>query len=77
VATGVDKITGHAGREPAKVDTRMTVTQLDTLQHLTCRLNAAALAVRALGTDADHRAVDELITDVASDLSAFGREVAR
>jgi hypothetical protein len=55
----------------------MTITQLDTLQHLTRRLNAAALAVRALGNDADHQAVDELITDVASDRGALGREVAR
>lgn len=31
VATGVDKITGHAGREPAKVDTRMTVSRTDIL----------------------------------------------
>jgi hypothetical protein len=42
----------------------MTVTQLDNLQHIARRLNAARLAVRALGTDADHQAVEELILDV-------------
>jgi len=31
VATGVDKITGHAGREPAKVDTGMTISRIDLL----------------------------------------------
>ena len=31
MATGVDKITVHAGREPAKVDTRMTVSRIDIL----------------------------------------------
>lgn len=31
VATGVDQITGHAGREPAKVDTRMIVSRSDIL----------------------------------------------
>jgi hypothetical protein len=31
VATGVAKITGHAGLEPAKVDTRMTLSRSDIL----------------------------------------------
>ena len=31
MATGVAKITGHAGREPAKVDSRMTVSRIDIL----------------------------------------------
>jgi hypothetical protein len=31
VATGVAKITGHAGREPAKVDSCMTVSCIDIL----------------------------------------------
>jgi hypothetical protein len=31
VATGVDKITGHAGRKPAKVDTGMTISRIDLL----------------------------------------------
>jgi hypothetical protein len=53
---------------------RCSSTQLDALQHLARRLNAAALAIRALGTDAGHQAVEELITDVADDLS---HEVAR
>jgi hypothetical protein len=53
----------------------MTVAQLDDLQHIARRLNAASLAVRALGTDADHQAVEELILDVVRD--ALGGEVAR
>jgi hypothetical protein len=31
VVTGVDKTTGHAGRDPAKADTRMTVSRSDIL----------------------------------------------
>jgi hypothetical protein len=40
VATGVDEITGHAGREPAKVDTRMTVSRIGILvqNHVTIAL---------------------------------------
>jgi hypothetical protein len=58
-------------------ETTMTVTQLDTLQNLTRRLNAASLAVRALGVDAGHQAVEELIVDAVHDLDALSREVAR
>ena len=76
MATGVDKTTGHAGREPAKVDTRMTVSQLDQLQKIARRLNVASLAVRAMGVDADHQAVEELLIDAAGDLSTLSGEVA-
>jgi hypothetical protein len=48
VATGVDEITGHAGREPAKVDTRMTVSRIDILVE-----NHVSIALLQLPTCAD------------------------
>jgi hypothetical protein len=46
----------------------MTVTQFDDPQHIARRLNAASLAVRALGTDAAHQAVEEALTDINEEL---------
>ena len=53
----------------------MTTTQLDTLQRLARRVNAASLAVGALGDGPDHDAVAELLVDIAGDLRAFAGEV--
>jgi hypothetical protein len=65
------------GREPAKVDTAMTVSQLDQLQKLTRKINLASLAVRALGADADHQAVEEQLVDALGDLERIGEESPR
>lgn len=54
----------------------MTVSQIDTLQKLARRINAPSLAGRALGTDADHEAVDELLLDIHDELRALTGEVA-
>jgi hypothetical protein len=49
----------------------MTVHQFDQLQHLARRLDVATLAVRALGTDARHHAVEDVLGEIHDDLRAF------
>jgi hypothetical protein len=56
------------------VDTAKTVSQLDQLQKLTRKVNLASLAVRALGADADHQAVEEQLVDVLVHPRALGGE---
>jgi hypothetical protein len=53
----------------------MTVSQIDQLQKIGQRINAASLAVRALGTDADHQCVEERLADIFDDLRALAGEV--
>jgi hypothetical protein len=53
----------------------MNVSQLDQLQKIARKVNLASLAVRALGIDADHQAVEEQLVDVLCDLSALADEV--
>jgi hypothetical protein len=55
----------------------MTVSQIDQLQKLARRINAASLAVRALGDDSDHQAVEEALSEVHDDLRVFAGELAR
>jgi hypothetical protein len=54
----------------------MTVAQIDSLQKIARTINAASLAVRALGTDADHQCVEEQLADISDDLRALAGEVA-
>ena len=49
----------------------MTIEQVDALQRLARRLNAASLAVSALGADPVHDAVADTVLDVARELEAF------
>ena len=50
---------------------RLTVDTVDTLQNFARRLQAASLAVGALGTSSDHGAVAELVFDLSCELRAF------
>jgi hypothetical protein len=70
VATGVEKITGHAGREPAKVDTRMESLAVEPLAR-----KALLLQTAVAGLIASHKvepqlacALDELAGEVAAGL---------
>jgi hypothetical protein len=53
----------------------MTTSQLDQLQSLACRVNLCSLAVRALGTDADHQAVEEVLVAVVGELQTLAEVV--
>ena len=71
VATGVVKITGHAGRDPAKVDTAM----LDSLAAEPLARKALLLQSAIAGLIASHKvtpqlacALDELAGEVAAGL---------
>jgi hypothetical protein len=80
VATGVDKITGHAGREPAKVDTAMlTSVAAEPLPRKALLLQSAIA-----GLIASHEvepqlacALDELAGEVAAGLLDVVERVAR
>jgi hypothetical protein len=80
VATGVDKITGHAGREPAKVDTAMlTSVAAEPLPR-----KALLLQPAIAGLVASHEvepqlacALDELAGEVAAGLLDVVERVAR
>jgi hypothetical protein len=80
VATGVNKITGHAGREPAKVDTAM----LSSLAAEPLARKALLLQSAIAGLIPSHKvepqlacALDELAGEVAAGLLAVVRQVAR
>jgi len=62
------RIAGHTVRNPNTVESSMTTTQRDYLQKLSRRLDVIALAVGALGIDAQHQAVEELVLDLGHDL---------
>src|SRR5438093_5815741 len=51
--------------------------QLDELQKIARKVNLTSLAVRALGSDADHQAVEEQLVDVLVDLSRARRRGGR
>jgi hypothetical protein len=55
----------------------MTVSPIDSLQKIARRISAASLAVRALGDDSDHQAVEEALSEVHDDLRVFAGELAR
>jgi hypothetical protein len=46
----------------------MTVSQIETLQKLARRINAASFAVRALDTTPDHEAIEGLLIDIGGEL---------
>jgi hypothetical protein len=50
--------------------------QLDQLQKIARKVNLASLAVRAMGADADHQAVEEQLVNILVDLRAPVGEVA-
>jgi hypothetical protein len=55
----------------------MTTAQVDTLQRIARRLDAASLAINGLGQDQNHDAVAELVHDAARDLEAVAAPPAR